>query len=104
MPAASGGVAEEDIAPAIKQTNPAYVRDASRLFEEEEAKDVVTQQALIPEQPSDQSYMGVQAAAIPHAEERAITCNNQVEGSSAVTGILGRQEGGQRRDSIPEGN
>jgi len=97
LPAASGGVAEEDIAPAIKQTQPAYVRDASRLFEEEEAKNVVTQQALIPEQPSDQSHL-VQAAAIPvkDAEERAIGggCNNQVEGSSAVTGILGRQEGG----------
>lgn len=47
LPAASGGVAEEDIAPAIKQHQP-----ASRLFEEEESKDV-TQQALIPDQPSD---------------------------------------------------
>ena len=47
LPAASGGVAEEDIGPAIKQHQP-----ATRLFEEEEAKDV-SQQALIPEQPSD---------------------------------------------------
>jgi hypothetical protein len=51
-------------------------------------------------------------------EERAFaSCNNQVEGSShsAVTGIigateaerdrlLGRQEGGQRKDSIPDCN
>ena len=44
---------------------------------------------------------------VKDAEERAIaSCNNQVEPAmhSAVSGILGRQEGGERTDSIPECN